>query len=733
MHRTRLQAINSIRKKGDFSSGNENAPKVSEAFGELIFSHSRMRASLTGERLIAFEKALAGEKPLTEDVAKVLAVEIKNWAVKNGATHFTHWFQPLTGLTAEKHDSFVGFDEKGEMVEGFSASQLIQSEPDASSFPSGGTRSTFEARGYTAWDISSPVFIREHAGERILCVPSVFVSYTGHSLDTKTGLMRSMSKLSQSATEFLAEIGENTKKVVTTVGVEQEYFLVDKNFVDLRPDLLLTGRTLIGRDMPKGQQLEDHYFGAIPTRVQAFMARAERELYRLGVPVKTRHNEVAPGQYEMAPVFENANLASDHNMLTMEVLRKTAKQDGMECLFHEKPFSGVNGSGKHNNWSMATAEGDNLLNPGKTPAQNLRFLAVLSCVLKAVNKHQVALRASIASHGNDHRLGANEAPPAIISVFMGDTLNKILSFIEKGGDLTQMSAEQSMIDFGFNTLPMLPKDNTDRNRTSPFAFTGNKFEFRAVGSSQAISYPVTILNAAVSEAFSEFTTKLREAKKTSISTESAVLQVTKEFVLESKAIRFEGDGYSQEWRDEAKKLGLKELLTTSDALAEFSKPEHHKFLIECGVYSEEEFGTILNVQLERYSKHISIEAETMKTLLRQYVLPAALEHQVSLAKGLKCVESVGGDTSLLRPQRESLKEVSEQINGAYMRLEELKALQLKAVKVEETGDLLALATLFSKEVRPAMEKLRDHCDVLESRVSDDLWPLPKYREMLFIR
>jgi glutamine synthetase len=525
-------------------------------------------------------------------------------------------------------------------------------------------------------------------------------------------------------------VGVKAKKVKTTIGCEQEYFLIDKSFASLRPDILLTGRSLLGADMPKGQQLEDHYFGSIPTRVQAFMSEVENELYRLGVPIKTRHNEVAPSQYEMAPIFEDANVASDHNMLCMEVLRRTADKVGFTCLLHEKPFAGINGSGKHNNWSMATDSGINLLDPGTTPAQNLRFLAVLSCVLRAVYKNQVGLRASIASHGNDHRLGANEAPPAIISVFLGETLTHILNTLEKEGDLSKISAEKAMIDVGISSLPKLPKDNTDRNRTSPFAFTGNKFEFRAVGSSQAISYPVTVLNAAVAESLSDFVTRLREVKKTAVSNESAILEVVKEFVVESKAIRFEGNGYSDEWKADAKKRGLKELLTTPDALREFSKKENHAFLIEAGIYSEAEFASILNVQLERYCKHLSIEAQALVTMVRQYVLPATQSYLTQLAQGLKSLEILGGDSSLLKSQRDLLKDLAENFNRSYEMLGEVLSYVEKA---ESLHNEFEKADHFAKYVLPSMLKVRKSCDHLEARVADDLWPLPKFREMLFVR
>jgi len=734
MHPIRLQALREI-KHGQSSITNtttqdlNNAKKISEIYGTATFSLKEMQTKLSREAYESFKKVKAGKEKMDSKLASAVAEAAKSWALQNGATHFTHWFQPLTGLTAEKHDSFISYDDEGGVIEKFSGGQLLQSEPDASSFPSGGMRSTFEARGYTAWDPTSPLFIVEHAGAKILCVPSVFVSYTGHSLDTKTSLLRSIEVLNHSAVAMLKEMGDTqVKQVGATIGCEQEYFLVDQNFVNLRPDLLLTGRTLIGADMPKGQQLEDHYFGAIPPRVQSFMAHAENELYKLGIPVKTRHNEVAPSQFEMAPIYEDANLASDHNMLSMEVLRRVAEEHGFVCLLHEKPFAGINGSGKHNNWSIATDTGENLLEPGKTPHANFRFIAVLSCIMHAVHKHQVALRASIASHGNDHRLGANEAPPAIISVFMGSALTEILNKLEKGDDLSKHSAERSLIDFGLNRLPALPKDTTDRNRTSPFAFTGNKFEYRAVGSSQAISFPVSILNAAVAESMKEFTKRLHAKKAGAVSTDSAVLEVSKELFLESSHIRFEGNGYSEEWRAEAKKRGLSELLKTPESFAAFAKKENHSFLVDTGVYKAEEVDAFIHVKLEQYAKFLDIEAQTLGTLARQYVIPAAQNYQAQLANIVKTLEDVGQNAA--KAQKDFLRDLTDAIDSAYIIGAKVK--QETAAAHEQT-DPLKVATHFGEKVTVAMQELRTVCDKIEAIVPDELWPLPKYREMLFIR
>lgn len=733
MHPIRLQALQAIAAAaGQFQKTNgESKKKSSEIFGNLVLSLKELGNRLSKEHFEAFKKVHTGETKMDPRLASAVADAAKSWALQHGATHFTHWFQPLTGLTAEKHDSFLSYDGEGGVIEKFSGSQLLQSEPDASSFPSGGMRSTFEARGYTAWDPSSPIFIVEHANAKILCVPSVFVSYTGHSLDTKTSMLRSIDALSKAAVEMLHEMGDkNITDVGATIGCEQEYFLIDQNFVKMRPDLLLTGRTLIGGDMPKGQQMEDHYFGAIPARAQAYMVDVETELYKLGIPVKTRHNEVAPAQFETAPIFEDANLASDHNMLTMEVLRRVAERHGLVCLLHEKPFAGINGSGKHNNWSIATNTGENLLEPGKTPHANVRFIAVLATILNAVHKNQVAMRASIATHGNDHRLGANEAPPAIISVFLGSTLTEIVEGISKGEDLSKRSAEKAMIDFGLNRLPSLPKDTTDRNRTSPFAFTGNKFEFRAVGSSQAISFPVSILNAAVSESMREFTRVLREKKAGAVSTESAVLEVAREFIASSKAICFEGNGYSEEWKKEAHQRGLKELLQSPEALMTFAKKEHHDFLVKAGVYKEEELEAFIHVKLEQYAKYLDIEAQTIGTLARQYVIPSAQTYQLELANTIKAVEGAGGSSTSMNEQRESLRGLTELIQSVYHSANRVKH-EVRAAN--EAGDPAKVASAFGEKVTVAMQELRTSCDKIEAILPDALWPLPKYREMLFLR
>ncbi len=730
MHSTRLEIMKLIHQSPAKNAA-QVKEKVSEYFGELTFGVKELEKTLPANVMDTYKAAMSGNAALDMTTAQKIADAAKDWAIEKGATHFTHWFQPLTGLTAEKHDSFLSFDFKSmKYVEKFNASQLIMSEPDASSFPSGGTRSTFEARGYTAWDLSSPMFLVENAGVKILCIPSVFVSYTGNSLDTKTSLLKSMKVLSDAACEFLTELGEKKPDfVTTTIGAEQEYFLIDRAYYKSRPDLVMAGRTLQGNSMARGQQLEDHYFGSIPTRVQAFMADFDRELYRLGIPAKTRHNEVAPGQFEIAPIFEVANVASDHNMLLMEVLRRTSQEHGFECLLHEKPFAGINGSGKHNNWSIATSGGENLLEPGNTPHQNFRFLAVLSAVLKAVYDHQVALRATIASHGNDHRLGANEAPPAIISVFVGSLLNQILEKLEKGEDLSKVSAEKAMISFGLNHLPELPKDNTDRNRTSPFAFTGNKFEFRAVGSSQNISFPVTILNAAVAQTFKEFVKRLKSKAAGAASKESAVLEIAKEFIAESKNIRFEGNGYSQEWKVEAKKRGLFELLNTPDSLKAIEDKKHNGFLMESGVFSAEEFHLVLHVQYERYAKKLGIEAKALVQMTQQFILPAAFAAQCEFATAIKAVENLG-DVNGLATQKQYLKTLTDLIDQSFKKITTLKTVSDEA---ETAAEGHAQAHVYASKVLTQMTELRTYLDQIEEIVPDNLWPLPKYQEMLFTR
>jgi glutamine synthetase len=708
--------------------------KVSEYFGQNTFHLDLMKQKLPKDvfqKLVATIQAGPNGKKLDAEIAGPVAAAIKDWAMEHGATHFCHWFQPQTGLTAEKHDAFVSFDDSHRVIEKFSGSQLIQSEPDASSFPSGGMRTTFEARGYTAWDPSSPVFIMESTNGKTLCIPSVFLSYHGDSLDEKTALLRSMEALSREACQLLDLIGEKgVKRVIPTLGVEQEYFLIDRAFASLRPDLIMTGRTLLGGQPPKGQQLEDHYFGSIPSRVQAFMSEVELELHRLGVPAKTRHNEVAPSQYETAPIFEEANVAVDHNQLTMEVLRKVAIRHHYQVLLHEKPFAGVNGSGKHCNWSISVAvsstelDGENLLDPGKTPHENLRFLTVLASVLKGVHDHAGLLRAAIASSGNDHRLGANEAPPAIISIFLGDLLSKILDEIEKGA-VSERGTEAALIQLGVSKLPAVMRDNTDRNRTSPFAFTGNKFEFRAVGSSASPAFPVTVLNSVAAYGMAQMSERLKAKLASGKGREAALVELIREVVTETKAVRFEGNGYSEEWVRQAQSRGLLNLKKTPEALAQLGTPESRKLFSSLGVLSEPELQSRLHVRLERFVKSLQIEVDTLRQMVDTQILPAGYAYHGRLAEQVAQAKAAGVEA----PQVEALQQVGALVQSLGQKKKALeKSFHDAEVRSSEEEKAKALAG----PVSIAMAELRRACDELEGCVADEFWPLPKYREMLFI-
>jgi glutamine synthetase len=705
--------------------------KVSDFYGVNTFDLYKMKEQLPKEVFTKLVQTVDLGKKLDRDIADTVAHAIKEWALIRNVTHFCHWFQPQTGATAEKHDAFLSFDDQNRPIEAFSGSQLIQSEPDASSFPSGGMRTTFEARGYTAWDPSSPVFIMEHTNGRTLCIPSVFISYHGDALDEKTALLRSSDVLSHKACELLWLIGDRgVKRVVPTLGVEQEYFLIDRAFYNLRPDLVMTGRTLIGGQPPKGQQLEDHYFGSIPVRAQAFMAEMEYELYKTGVPVKTRHNEVAPSQFESAPIFEEANIATDHNQLVMEVLRKVALRHNFSVLLHEKPFEGINGSGKHNNWSMSITgsgpeqDGDNLLDPGKTPHQNLRFLLVLAGVMKGVYAHAGLLRASIASAGNDHRLGANEAPPAIISIFLGDMLNRILDEIEQGTTQGQ-NPEAAVLKLGVSKLPEVMKDNADRNRTSPFAFTGNKFEFRAVGSSASTAFPVTILNAAVADGFTEIIESLKARLRTSNTIESAVLEVVKEAIQDTHPIRFEGNNYSEDWVSEAERRGIPNLRKTPEALAELVKPKSKAMLAKMGIFTEAELVSRFHVRTERYVKNLLIEIDTLCSMVETQILPAAYAYHGMLAAAVLHCKSLGTTA----PQADVLTRLGALIVSLQTKRTVLEA---SLHRIEGLSSEEEKAVLLAHDITLAMSDVRQVCDELESIVADDYWPLPKYREMLFL-
>ncbi len=701
---------------------------VSSYYGRHVLDLIKLREKLPRDAFASLVATLRTGTTLSKDVADQVASVARDWAVAHGASHFTHWFQPMTGLTAEKHDSFadlnVQMSGEARVIEKFSGSQLWQSEPDASSFPSGGMRSTFEARGYTAWDPSSPMFLVESANGRTLCIPSVYISYHDHSLDHKTPLLRSLEALSKHAVSFLKLLGDvDVKSVAATLGCEQEYFLVDRAHFDLRPDLLLTEKTLLGAASTRHQQFEDHYFGSIPPRVIAFMEELEFELYRLGIPVRTRHNEVAPMQFEMAPIFEDVNLASDHNVLAMDVARKVALRHDFVCLFHEKPYAGVNGSGKHCNWSMATDRGENLLEPGKTPHQNLRFLAFVAVCLKAVHDYSVALRWSIAGPNNDLRLGANEAPPAILSVFVGEQITDIIEKTVAGG--AGKDPEHFVLEMGVGRLPAVAKDNTDRNRTSPFAFTGNKFEYRAVGSSANCAVPMAVLNAAVASTLDEMAKRLKaklDAKPAS--RDLAVVELLREVFGETQAIRFEGNGYSDEWKAEAKKRGLPNLVDTPAAIAAMSLKKNHQFLVDMAVYSELEMESRLNVAYERYIKQVQLEAETLAEVVTTSVLPAAERQLVSTTAALS---ALGGKSKTYAARVATIGEALEAAQSGVLRvraaLEKLSSLHEEAKLARELAD----------EVRPMMAELRAAADALEGHVDDEQWPLPKYREMLFAK
>ncbi len=698
-------------------------------YGINTFNDTLMREKLPKEAYRNLQDTIKNGASLDKEVANTVAHAMKEWALEHGITHFTHWFQPMTGLTAEKHDAFLDIDGDGEPIQRFSGNMLIQGEPDASSFPSGGMRSTFEARGYTMWDPSSPAFIMEGPGGGILCIPSVFISYNGEALDKKTPLLRSMSVLDKAACDIIKIFGREVSKVTTTLGPEQEYFLVDIDYYESRPDLILAGRTLIGAKPPKGQQMEDHYFGSIKERVLEFMQLAEKELYKLGIPAKTRHNEVAPHQFELAPIFSEANIAADRNQQVMEILKRVATRLDLALLLHEKPFAGVNGSGKHLNWSIVDSDGHNLLDPGKTPSENVQFLVILVAVLDAVYNYADILRATIASTGNDHRLGANEAPPAIMSVFLGSSLSNILDSIEKGDE--HVSADK-IIDMGISNLPKIQQDNTDRNRTSPFAFTGNKFEFRALGSTASISMSATVLNAAVAESMKAIAVEIVAEKASGKDTSEACFAILKKYIAKTKPIRFEGNNYSGDWVAEAKKRGLPNLKNTPEALESFTKEKNIKMLTSLKILSEAEIESRYNTKLERYCNTIAIEYETLKTMASTMVMPAALAYQnevVNAVQGLKEVSALLGDDTIIDEQAKLLKKVAGEVAGLSKTSDVLKELTEKVETFEAENEK---AAFIADTVLPAMDNVRAHCDALEELVPDDLWPLPKYREMLFI-
>jgi len=701
---------------------------VDTLYSRDVFSRAVMRQRLPKDIFKRLILTIDEGAPLDPSVADIVASAMKDWAIENGATHYTHWFQPLTGSTAEKHDSLISPDGQGGVVFNFSGSELVQGEPDASSFPSGGLRATFEARGYTAWDPTSPAFLIRGTNAVTLVIPTGFVSWTGEALDTKIPLLRSMEALSHQALRILKIFGtdKGVSRVYTTVGPEQEYFLVDRELYFRRPDLVICDRTLFGARPPKGQQLEDHYFGTIPQRVLACMADVERELWALGVPVKTRHNEVAPGQYEIAPIFEISQLGSDHQMLTMETLKRVAPRHGLVALLHEKPFAGVNGSGKHNNWSMSTDAGHNLLDPQDETHTNVQFLIFLCAVIRAVDLHAELLRASIASAGNDHRLGANEAPPAIISIFLGEMLQDILDQVQKGQ--LRRTLKGGVIDLGARTLPTLPRHSGDRNRTSPFAFTGNKFEFRAVGSSQSVAWPNTVLNTIVAESLDQFATELERAvgkSPTPARVQAAAMKLLKKIVKQHKRVIFAGDGYSLEWHAEAERRGLPHLRDSVDAFGALRARRNVDLFKKYGVLSKTEFDSRVLIGYEKYVKQLTIEGEAMLAIGRTQILPAALQHQARVAAAVSATEAAGVKCN------DTLQALGEFVNLVSRFREALAALE-KAVGHHDE-DPIRHATWIRDKVKPAMDHLRTYADSIEMLVAADLWPLPTYRELLFLK
>ncbi|HWK08504.1 MAG TPA: glutamine synthetase III, partial [Vicinamibacterales bacterium] len=718
-----------IRNINEFGMSVRNAPaqarRAAEEFGSLTFNEEVQRARLPKDVFRALRRSIAHGEALDPNIGDIVASALKDWAVEHGATHYTHWFQPMTGITAEKHDAFLNPTSDGRAVAEFSGKELVRGEPDASSFPSGGMRSTFEARGYTAWDPTSPPWLLVTPQGTTLVIPTAFVSWTGDALDKKTPLLRSQEALSKQAVRILKLFGSKAQRVTTTCGPEQEYFLIDRHFYFNRPDLINAGRTLFGARPPKGQEMEDHYFGSIPDRVLAFMMDVERELYKVGVPLKTRHNEVAPSQYEVAPIFENANIATDHQMMTMEMLRRIAPKYGLACLLHEKPFAGVNGSGKHLNWSMSDELGNNLLNPGETPHDNLQFLVFCAAVLRAVNKRQGLLRFSIASAGNDHRLGANEAPPAIISIFLGDMLTDIFQQIEKAGS-AKTTKSGGILDIGVNVLPKLPRDAGDRNRTSPFAFTGNKFEFRAVSANQSIALPNVCLNVAVTESLDYCASELEKGLKEGKKLQAAVKSLLTKLIKENKRIIFNGNGYSEEWQKEAAKRGLLNHRTSVDAYGEALKPDVTAAFEKYGVLNERELHARYEVALEQYNKTVNIEAQLMVLMANRYILPASYRYQAEIAQSVAAVKAAGGAAKETKRTLDQITALTDECKARVTALQEL-------LEHEHDGNAEKHAKWFRDRVVPAMQALREAGDALESIVPHDLWPLPTYREMLFVK
>jgi glutamine synthetase len=706
------------------------AARRSDSFGQNVFNLEAMRATMPGDYFKKLQAAIKQGATVERNVADAVASAMKTWAMAKGATHYTHWFQPLTGATAEKHDSFFDLNSDGRPIENFKGSALVQQEPDASSFPNGGIRNTFEARGYTAWDPTSPAFIIETIGAKTLCIPTIFVAYTGEALDYKAPLLKSLGVLEKAAVDVCQYFDKDVTRVNTTLGIEQEYFLVDKALHDARPDLVLTGRTLFGHAPAKGQQLDDHYFGSIPARVHAFMLEFEEESNQLGIPLRTRHNEVAPNQFECAPTFEDANLAVDHNQLLMDVMARVAERHNFKVLLHEKPFAGVNGSGKHNNWAMSTDTGVNLLAPGRRPKENLQFLAFLITTIKAVHRYADLLRASIASASNDHRLGANEAPPAIMSVFLGSMLDGVLDELERTAKLPLDKGDNIYLKLGIDKIPPILLDNTDRNRTSPFAFTGNKFELRAVGSSANCSSAMTVLNAIVADQLIDFKKSVDALIEQGKKKEVAIVEVLREYVISSKAIRFEGNGYSDEWKEEAAKRGLNNIATTPLALDALVREDAAELFARHGIFSHVELHARHEILLEDYQKKIQIEGRVMGDLAVNHVIPTALAYQTKLINNVRGLRELGLDEELSEVTVNMIKDISRYVSTIKTTVDAMTEARKQANKID---DMRERAIAYCDEIKSKFDTIRRAVDKLERMVADEDWPLVKYRELLFSR
>lgn len=730
MSHTRFSALQTIENRLDLHTAHftENGhANIASYFGENVFGDDDMKKHLPENAYLSVKAAVQSGQKLTRELADIIATGMKEWAQEKNCTHFAHWFQPLTGKTAEKHDSFFTMTHDGRVIEEFTGAALVQQEPDGSSFPSGGMRSTFEARGYTVWDPSSPAFIMEVGDGKTLCIPTIFVTYDGRAQDFKLPLLRSQAFLDKAAVPVCQLFNPQVTKVTATLGWEQEYFVIDEALYNARPDLVLTGRTLLGRPATKHQQLEDHYFGSIPERVYLFMRDLETESHKLGIPVRTRHNEVAPCQYEVAPIFEEINVAVDHNQLLMDVMERVAHRHKLRVLFHEKPFEGINGSGKHNNWSLSANTGVNLLAPGDTPSRNLRFLTFFVNTIMSVYKHADILRATIAHAGNDHRLGANEAPPAIISVFIGAAMTKLLGQIANGKK-TDDAAVKRAIDL-ISKLPNLELDNTDRNRTSPFAFTGNKFEIRAVGSSQNCAGPMTAMNTMMGLQLTEFKNDVDKLMAKGTEKEEAVLMVLKNYIRKLKPILFEGNNYSDEWKEEAAQRGLSNHANTPEALAVLGSKHAEEFYGKSEVLNKRELEAILNVQLHAYCTKLDIESKTLAELVHASIMPTVVRYQTELAQNIASLKAIGMDSTATY-QRETLQTISEYMETIKDGLEKMLLAQQDA---HHAGDLQTEANLFCDVVKPQMERIRTAVDELEGIVDDQYWPLVKYRELLFVR